>query len=80
MKVVVKKWGNSAALRIPAAVMQSARITLDQAVDVREEDGRIIIEAIRPEGYDLAALVSGITDQNRHEAIDTAAPAGNEVW
>ncbi|MFM7611179.1 MAG: PbsX family transcriptional regulator, partial [Alphaproteobacteria bacterium] len=32
MKVLVKKWGNSAALRIPAAVMAAAQVSLDQPV------------------------------------------------
>ena len=44
MQLTVKKWGNSAAVRIPAAIMEAAHLKLDAAVDVREEDGRIIIE------------------------------------
>jgi antitoxin MazE len=44
MKVLVKKWGNSAAVRLPASIVAAARINLDQPVDVREEVGRIIIE------------------------------------
>jgi len=35
----VKKWGNSAAVRIPAAVLADAGIELDQPVEVREERG-----------------------------------------
>jgi antitoxin MazE len=80
MKTVVKKWGNSASVRIPAAVMAAARLRLDQPVDVREEAGRIVIEPIREETYDIAALVAGITDQNRHEAIETGPPVGREAW
>ena len=49
MKVLVKKWGNSASVRIPASVMAAAALSLDQAVDVREEAGRIVIEPIREE-------------------------------
>ncbi|MHB1660389.1 MAG: AbrB/MazE/SpoVT family DNA-binding domain-containing protein, partial [Acidithiobacillus sp.] len=47
MRVIVKKWGNSAAVRMPAAVMDAAKLHLDEAVDVREEGGRIIIEPLR---------------------------------
>ncbi len=36
MQVLVEKWGNSASVRIPAAVMEAAQLSLDQAVDVRE--------------------------------------------
>jgi antitoxin MazE len=80
MRVTVKKWGNSASVRIPAAVMAAARVTLDQAVEVREEDGRIIIEPVRTEGYHPAALVEAITDENRHNTMDTGSPRGGEAW
>ncbi len=80
MQGVVKKWGNSAAVRIPAAVLQAARVGLNQPVDVREEGGRIVIEPLHPAGYDIATLVAGITGQNRHDPIDTGKPVGAEVW
>ena len=80
MKVVVKKWGNSASVRIPAAVMAAAALSLDQAVDVREEAGRIVIEPIREETFDLDDLVAGITDENRHDPVDTGHPVGREFW
>ncbi len=80
MKAMVKKWGNSAALRIPAAVMQATHLDLDQVVDVREEGGRIVIEPIRQRAYNLGELLEGITANNRHEAMDFGDPAGKEVW
>ncbi|MGI4796053.1 MAG: AbrB/MazE/SpoVT family DNA-binding domain-containing protein [Janthinobacterium lividum] len=80
MQGVIKKWGNSAAVRIPASVLEAAHVHLDQPVDVREEAGRIVIEPLRPVSYDLASLVAGITDENRHEPIETGAPAGQEDW
>ncbi len=76
----VKKWGNSAAVRIPASVLEAARVRLDQPVDVREEAGRIIIEPLRPVAFDLATLVAGITDENRHEAVATGPTTGQEIW
>jgi antitoxin MazE len=80
MQGVVKKWGNSAAVRIPASVLEAAHVRLDQPVDVREEGGRIIIEPLQPAHYDLDALVAGITDDNRHGPVETGKPAGKEVW
>lgn len=79
MRVVVKKWGNSASVRIPAAVMAAARLSLDQPVEVREDGGRIIIEPVR-EAQDLATLIAGITDENRHDAVDVGPPQGREAW
>ena len=59
--------------------MAAAKLSLNQPVDVREEQGRIIIEPIRSQDYDLAALIAGITDGNRHGEIDFGGPRGKEV-
>ena len=80
MKSVVKKWGNSAAVRIPAAVMQAIPLELDEPVDVREEAGRIVIEPLRQKAYDIDALIEGINQENLHEAADFGLPVGKEVW
>ena len=77
---VVKKWGNSAAVRIPAAVLEAAQVHLDQPVDVPQEGGRIVIEPLRPNRYDLDRLVAGITDENRHDPVDMGKSVGGEVW
>lgn len=78
MHVTVKKWGNSASVRIPAAVMKAARLRLDETVDVREEGGRIVIEPVRPKHYDLSRLVADITPENLHEEVDFGDPVGKE--
>jgi antitoxin MazE len=80
MKTVVKKWGNSASVRIPAAVLQAAHLDLDEPVDVREESGRIVIEPVLRKEYDLAELVKGITRGNLHEEVDWGGPVGKEAW
>jgi antitoxin MazE len=80
MQVTVKKWGNSAAVRIPASVMEAMHLALDEVVDVREEKGRIVIEPLRQKTYALDDLLKGITSKNRHEALDFGPPEGKEVW
>ena len=80
MRTRVKQWGNSAAVRIPASVMQATRLNLDQAVDVREEAGRIVIEPVRQKTFDLDTLLDGITSENQHEAVDFRPPMGKEAW
>ena len=80
MKATVKKWGNSAAVRIPAAIMHATHLDLDEEVDVREEAGRIVIEPIRQKAYDLRNLLKGITSKNLHKAADFGAPQGKEAW
>lgn len=79
MRVVVKKWGNSASVRIPSGIMQAARLQLDEAVDIREEDGRIVIEPIHTPEHTLAQLLAGITPENMHSEVDMGAPVGKEI-
>jgi antitoxin MazE len=80
MKVLVKKWGNSAAVRIPASVMEAAHLNLDQPVDVKEEHGRIVIEPARPGVFSLKELLDGITSANLHHPVDTGQAVGREIW
>src|SRR5438094_1062082 len=76
MKSTVKKWGNSAAVRIPKSVMQATHLHLDEVVDVQEDGGRIIIQPVRQSTYDLDDLLKRITPKNLHEAVDFGPPQG----
>lgn len=80
MKARVKKWGNSASVRIPAAVLQAAKLRLEDSVDVREESGRIIIEPAPRKEYALSELLKRITPENLHEEADFGKPMGKEAW
>jgi antitoxin MazE len=80
MKVQVKKWGNSASVRIPASVMAATKLRLDQVVDVREDGGRIIIEPVQAPTYDLDQLLDQMTADTFHEEADFGAPVGQEAW
>jgi antitoxin MazE len=74
MRVTIRRWGNSASVRIPAAVMRAAKLRLDQAVKIKAERGRVVIEPVRAPVFDLEKLVAGITNENKHNEIDFGAP------
>lgn len=80
MRVQVKKWGNSASVRIPASVMAAAALKIDQPVEVHEEDGRVIIEPVIAPTYDLDTLLAQMTADTFPEEIDFGPAVGNEVW
>jgi len=73
MSVAVKKWRNSAAVRIPAVVLEATQLEIDEEVDIREEAGRIVIQPVREKVYKLDDLVKGINRNNVHEAVDFAS-------
>jgi antitoxin MazE len=74
MRVTVKKWGNSASVRIPTGVLKAAKLKVDDEVDVREENGRIIIEPLRSHDYNLSELLNAVTADNCHSAKTSVLP------
>lgn len=80
MRTQVKKWGNSASVRIPASIMQAACLELDQDVEIWEEDGRVIVLPLRQPVFSLESLLNDITDDNLHGEVDTGMPRGGEIW
>ncbi|BBU60241.1 antitoxin MazE [Methylosinus sp. C49] len=79
MRAIVKKWGNSAAVRIPSAVMEQARLEIDQAVEVRVEGGSVVIEPLAAPEFSLEDLLAGVTSENLHEEESFGPPVGRET-
>ena len=80
MNVYVRKWGNSAAVRLPASALAMAGIRADDEVTVRGEEGRIVIEKASRSKKDLQQLIDAITPENRHDETEWGAPTGREYW
>ncbi|HZK99594.1 MAG TPA: AbrB/MazE/SpoVT family DNA-binding domain-containing protein [Caulobacteraceae bacterium] len=80
MRAHVRKWGNSASVRIPASVMASADLGIDQAIDIREEGGRIVIEPVRGPVHDLDRLLDRMTPETYPDEVDFEPPMGQESW
>ncbi len=80
MRILIRKWGNSASVRLPASIMAAAAVSIDQAVDVRAEGGRIIIEPVMAPVFNLDELLDRMTPETFHEDIDFGPPAGSEAW
>ncbi len=79
MRVKVKKWGNSLALRIPKAFASQTKIREDEFVNLTLEDNRIFIE-LSKEKLTLKDLVDKIDESNLHGELDFGEPVGNEQW
>ncbi len=79
MHTVIKKWGNSAALRVPASVLAESGLRVDDAVEVRVEAGRIVIEPATAPLPRLDDLLDGVCAENLHDEADFGAPVGREA-
>jgi antitoxin MazE len=80
MRLRVQKWGNSLALRIPAAFARQAGVGSGSEVELELDGERLIITPTPAGSYSLAELLSGVTDENLHEIVDTGEPKGREEW
>lgn len=78
MKVQVRKWGNSLAIRIPKPLAADVRISEGSTVDLAVRNGELVVKT-KPH-YELADLLAQITDENIHEEWDTGEPVGREIW
>lgn len=78
MQLAIKKWGNSVGVRIPAPILATLQLQAENLVDIRAENGKIIIEPIRQE-YSLEQLLSGITAENLHQEIGSGEAVGKEL-
>ena len=79
MRTRVERWGDTASVRIPAAILRAVHLEIDAAVEIHEQDGRIIIQPLRPPTYPLEALLAGITPDNLHDEIDVGSLSGRET-
>ena len=74
MQAVIRKWGNSPALRLPSAVLKEAGYEIEQKVELHVTRGRIVIHPSEKLEYDLDALVMGINAKNKHDEASFGAP------
>ncbi len=79
MQAVIRKWGNSPALRLPSAVLKEAGYEIEQKVELRVMRGRIVIQPSEKLAYDLDELVMGMNAKNKHVEANFGAPVGKEV-
>jgi antitoxin MazE len=79
MEAVIRKWGNSPALRLPTAALKAAGYQLEQKVELVVSRGRIVIQPSERIEYDLDALIGGINPANAHDEVSFGAPVGHEA-
>jgi antitoxin MazE len=80
VETVIKKWGNSLALRIPKPLADEAGLEVDSAVDLLLEEGKlVIVPAVTPR-YTLESLLADVTVENLHDEVDTGVAVGVETW
>jgi antitoxin MazE len=82
MVTKVQKWGNSQGLRLAKQVLEEARISVGDPVDVSTRDGVIVIAPVRRVRgkQSLQGLVSRIPKNYKTREVDWGKPVGREDW
>ena len=79
MKTTISKWGNSAAIRIPAKILERLNLPIGTDFIVDIENGRIILSPalhifkIIP----MKTLLKGVKKQKEYWSV---SPMGKEIW
>ena len=76
MEAIIRKWGNSPALRLPMSVLKEAALGVEQKVNIVVTRGRIVIEPSQKIEYDLNELLAGINPENAHTEVSFGKPVG----
>ncbi|MBJ7267761.1 AbrB/MazE/SpoVT family DNA-binding domain-containing protein [Idiomarina abyssalis] len=84
MKTAIRKFGNSKGTIIPAALLRELQLDINDEVDAKVENGRIVIEPVHKVEYSLDQLLAQCSpekmalDEDDKAWLDDA-PVGKEV-
>ncbi len=85
MRTEIKKWGNSAALRLPAATLAKAGLEVNSPVEIEAAEGKLVVSAVDVPQYSLEELLAQcppkkmvLTDEDKRWL--ESEPVGKEIW
>jgi len=77
--LTLQQWGNSLAVRIPAAVARSARFKVGQPVEVSVQDSNVLVKAIGEPKLTLAQKLAAFDPALHAGELMGTRPIGNEA-
>ena len=89
MQLALSGWGNSLGLRIPKSIARMLGIEKGSKLALELEDGKLVLSPLGrsvslkklAKGFNLSALVSGVTSDNMPDESDFEdSPVGQEIW
>jgi antitoxin MazE len=82
MQTEIGKWGNSAAMRIPAELMRQSGLSVGQKAEVVFENGCLTIKPLKPKisrAERYAKIIASVEAIGPDEEIDWGPDVGNEI-
>jgi len=78
--LTLQQWGNSLAVRIPAAVARSARFKVGQPVEVSVQDSNVLVKALGEPRLTLAQKLATFDPKQHGGESMATARIGNEIY
>ena len=85
MQSEIKRWGNSAAVRLPGKLLAATRLEISSVITIDVKDNKIIIEAVPEQAgkhpglpFSEAFLLKELTPETAH-ADELALPSDTEI-
>ena len=84
METVIRKFGNSKGALLSASLLKELNLDVNDKIDIRAENGRIVIEPIRQIEYSLDELLASCDPDKMKLSADDKEwlnddNAGNEI-
>ena len=85
MQSKIKRWGNSAAVRLPSKMLAAARLDVSSAISMVVKGNKIIIEAVKEPQlkrlklpFSEASLIADLSPETAH-SDELALPSDKEL-
>jgi antitoxin MazE len=79
-KLTIQQWGNSLAVRIPAAVARSARFSVGQPVEVEVQDTGVVVKRVGQPKLTLAQKLALFDPAKHGGEVMATGRVGAEVF
>ena len=80
MSAKIQKWGNSQGLRIPKHLLEAARLSVGDDVEILAVEEEILIKKKPKPKFDLAEMVSRMPRDYQSREESFGKPLGKEEW
>lgn len=77
MHTEIKKWGNSAVVRLPATMLTELSLKVGSPIKLKHENGQLIIEPVRPVRHGWFDSLP-VEDEDVFDTV--AADEGDKDW
>jgi antitoxin MazE len=80
MEARLQKWGNSAGIRIPSNIMKSLNLKINDSLELKTEDKKIIITKSMKKTISLEERFKAYNGENLAKEFEWDEPQGREIW